>query len=244
MRRFKGVFFDFHGTILLSPDIDGAWENWARAFYSRMKGFGLCLSREGFNVFLKDLFNKPEPEFKEKGMSLFERRVNELCDELGVQVSRPEAKEMIEEIINVWYHDMYIEPQTTSILTELKKRYKIAIITNWEHTPRFYMVLNEMGLDGIFDEIIVSDEVGVSKPDPRIFNIALERTGLEPEEVAYIGDGEIDVLSSMNAGVKPILIKRPGSQGNWFYGSEDTSQNIKSDCVTIIESLEELLHIF
>jgi putative hydrolase of the HAD superfamily len=151
---------------------------------------------------------------------------------------------MIEDIISVWHQGMYIDPQTLRVLNELKTRCKIALITNWEYTPRIYMLLDKLGLDGFFDEVIISDEVGVSKPDPRILHIALKRTGLEAEEVAYVGDGEVDVVCSRNAGVKPILIKRPKYSGNWFYGLRYSDNNLKRDCVAVIESLDELLNLY
>ena len=53
--------------------------------------------------------------------------------------------------------------------------------------------------------------MGVEKPDPRIFQIALERAGLEPSEAAYVGDlYSIDVLGARAAGLHAVLMD-PGA---------------------------------
>ncbi|HET9730190.1 MAG TPA: HAD family hydrolase [Acidimicrobiia bacterium] len=55
--------------------------------------------------------------------------------------------------------------------------------------------------------IIDSGAVGVMKPDPRIFRIALEALGLEPEDVWYVGDMPgIDVVGARAAGIRPFII--------------------------------------
>ena len=42
----------------------------------------------------------------------------------------------------------------------------------------------------MFDTVVISGEVGVKKPDPAIFRIALDQTGLQPQDVAFVGDSE------------------------------------------------------
>jgi FMN phosphatase YigB (HAD superfamily) len=60
---------------------------------------------------------------------------------------------------------------------------------------------------------VISDEAGCVKPDPRIFTIALERLGLEPGEMAYVGDSPEDVQGALAVGSSPILICR-GTSGD------------------------------
>jgi FMN phosphatase YigB (HAD superfamily) len=48
-----------------------------------------------------------------------------------------------------------------------------------------------------FTAIVISGEVGIRKPDPRIFHLALQRTGLQPEEVVYVGDTEEDIAGAL-----------------------------------------------
>ena len=64
-----------------------------------------------------------------------------------------------------------------------------------------------LGLLGYFDFAYVAAEVGAWKPDPRIFDRALEITGVLPEETLYIGDNYYaDILGAKKAGIQPILL--------------------------------------
>jgi putative hydrolase of the HAD superfamily len=205
-----------------------------------MREFGMEKNKAEFDNLIQDIFNRPEPEYKHNGLSLFERRVKVLSKKLGLDISIKDIHNIAESVIDAWQEGLFLDPQAITVLEELNKKYSLALVTNWEHTPRIYTISKDLGLDSIFDEIIISDEVGVAKPDPRILTIALERTGLSPHEVCYVGDGEIDVVCSINAGVKPILIKRENARGNWFYGQLQEYGIYDSQKVTIIKKLDEL----
>jgi FMN phosphatase YigB (HAD superfamily) len=64
-------------------------------------------------------------------------------------------------------------------------------------------------LDGLIDFLLVSEGVGVSKPDPRIFTLALDRASAEARETVMIGDSwENDVLGARNVGIAAIWFNR------------------------------------
>jgi len=66
--------------------------------------------------------------------------------------------------------------------------------------------LEELGVRDLFDFVIDSAIVGISKPDVRIFQNALETSGLEPSEAVYVGDYyEVDVRGARAAGMVPVL---------------------------------------
>ena len=140
---------------------------------------------------------------------------------------------MVDHIIGVWYRDMYMDPEAQAVLEALRPRYRNALITNWDHAPwiRRWLVDSEIG--GWFEDIVISDEAGFAKPDPRIFMIALERLGLEPGEMAYVGDAPEDVRGALAVGSIPILIKR----------EESDHVDIGGDA-RVISRLSELLDIF
>ena len=80
-----------------------------------------------------------------------------------------------------------------------------AVISNSNGT--IAAILDTFGLGRHLDFVIDSSRVGVEKPDPRIFRIALERARLKPEQVAYIGDlYSIDVLGARAAGLHSVLV--------------------------------------
>jgi len=95
---------------------------------------------------------------------------------------------------------------------------------------RVRALLERAGLAPFLEVVIDSSEVGVEKPDHRIFLAATERFGTAPSACAYVGDiYEIDVLGARAAGLHPVLI-----------GSGDVPE---SDPVDRAASLPEL-HAF
>lgn len=84
---------------------------------------------------------------------------------------------------------------------------RLAVISNAE--GRVAEDLAIAGLAHHFETIVDSHRVGVAKPDPRIFALALERMGAAPGESVYIGDlYHIDVLGARRAGMRAVLLDR------------------------------------
>jgi putative hydrolase of the HAD superfamily len=242
MDRIRGVFFDLHGTLLLSDDVDAAWERWVRAFHREMTLRGATATLDEFKKHLETLFNAPEPKYRGPSMTLFMRRVKALGHSLGADIPPEEIRPMVDSIIRVWHDGMYLDHDATKVLETLRRRYKVGLVTNWEHAPRIHELLAELGIETLFDVVVVSDEHGAAKPDPAIFHEALSRTGVAPAEAVYVGDMDVDVAGSINAGMHPVLIKR-SDQGNWASYSYDEGTGVSLDAVTRISRLSELLGV-
>lgn len=100
----------------------------------------------------------------------------------------------------------------TPTLERLKEdHYILGLISN--APPDTVEVIRSLGLPRYLSIIVVSGVVGVSKPNPEIFRIALREAGVEPAESAHVGDiYEADVLGAQNAGMKGLLIDRDDMQ--------------------------------
>lgn len=82
---------------------------------------------------------------------------------------------------------------------------RLGVISNAD--GRVDRLLERAGLLPFFELVLDSAVVGVEKPDPRIFHIALEETGLRPEETLYVGDlYHVDVLGARSAGMRAVLV--------------------------------------
>jgi len=80
-----------------------------------------------------------------------------------------------------------------------------------------HALLKQAGLGADLDFVIDSAVVGVEKPDPRIFELAVRQAGVAAREAAYVGDlYSVDVLGSRAAGLRPILLDPRG-----FWGPRD-----------------------
>jgi putative hydrolase of the HAD superfamily len=99
-----------------------------------------------------------------------------------------------------------VRPGTMEALERLKSAgFRLAIVSNAE--GQIDSDARRYGLHPFFDVIIDSHVVGVAKPDPRIFHIALERLGVAPDEARFAGDiYSIDILGARAAGIEAALI--------------------------------------
>ena len=96
-------------------------------------------------------------------------------------------------------------------LDALRERgYKLGLITNGEHTLQMKKI-EMLGLDNIFDEIIISRDFGTYKPDRLLFDKMGELLGCKPSEMLYVGDHPLnDVDGSRKAGYTPVWVRTSG----------------------------------
>ena len=82
---------------------------------------------------------------------------------------------------------------------------QIGLISNWDYSCR--TVLSDNHLEQFLDPIIISSEVGIEKPDPSIFEKALNAAGADPKTSLYVGDNYYDdVIGTQKVGMKCLLI--------------------------------------
>jgi putative hydrolase of the HAD superfamily len=118
---------------------------------------------------------------------------------------------------------------SVGVLTALRQRYTLGVISNFYGNVA--TLCQECGLAALCDVIIDSAQVGVSKPEQRIFTLALEQLGRAPHTVAYVGDSfERDVLGAKAAGLHTI----------WLCGLEPRPCPDPSVVDATISTLEEL----
>lgn len=97
-----------------------------------------------------------------------------------------------------------IDQNTSHFLNQIKRHFKIGIITNGSTHRQKAKIINT-NLNNYFDTIIISEEVGLSKPDKRIFELALNKLNVQPEDVLFIGDDlEKDIAGPQNANIKGV----------------------------------------
>ncbi len=91
---------------------------------------------------------------------------------------------------------------------------ELGVISNFE--PWLEALLSRLGLTDYFPVRVISGLEGVEKPDPAIFRLALERSGLAAHEVVYVGDvPDFDVQPAAELGMFPVLIDRRMRHGDF-----------------------------
>lgn len=84
---------------------------------------------------------------------------------------------------------------------------QLGIISNWDR--RLSSLLEGVGLSAYLSTVVSSADVGMHKPDPRIFAHACEQLGVKPSESAHVGDHHYaDIAGATAAGMVPVLIDR------------------------------------
>lgn len=105
---------------------------------------------------------------------------------------------------NHFPHCFSINQHTINIVNTIKMQVKVAIITNGSTQRQKAKIINT-NINSCFDTIIISEEVGFSKPEKRIFELALNKLNVQPETVLYVGDDlEKDIQGCQNANIKGI----------------------------------------
>jgi putative hydrolase of the HAD superfamily len=100
-------------------------------------------------------------------------------------------------------------PQHADLLAELHGRFRLGLCSNFSHSATALAILAESGLDGHFDAIAISEEIGFRKPRSEIFEVTLERLGVGADEALHVGDNlHADVQGAAAAGIASVWITR------------------------------------
>ncbi|MHA1269682.1 MAG: TIGR02253 family HAD-type hydrolase [Candidatus Helarchaeota archaeon] len=127
----------------------------------------------------------------------------------------PPPKMFVQAAVNA-YHDIkftYIKPfdDVIPFFKEIKKKYKsikIAVLTDGLPDKQYEKILR-LKIHPYLNDIIISDEVGVRKPNPEIYKLALGRLNIKANETIYIGDHyETDILPAKKIGIHTVFIHR------------------------------------
>jgi len=110
-----------------------------------------------------------------------------------------------------------------ALLQALKPAFKIGIVTN-NRTAEQQEKLRHLGMGELVDALITSEDVGVLKPDPRIYQVALARLGARPAETVMVGDNwQADVVGALAMGIRPLWLNRTGAARPLAHVAEITS---------------------
>jgi HAD superfamily hydrolase (TIGR01509 family) len=107
---------------------------------------------------------------------------------------------------------MEFPKENRTALDALRSRYRMAVLSNFDHGPTVEAALAGFGIRDRFDVVVVSADVGWRKPHPEIFRETLRRMGVSPDQAVFVGDTpEADVLGPQGVGMDVIWINRGNS---------------------------------
>jgi putative hydrolase of the HAD superfamily len=113
--------------------------------------------------------------------------------------------DVLEHIVHLdhsaYSNSLTVTPEVMSALEDLRVRgYRMGLVSNLSLRPTLVREdLDRLGLARFLDATVFSSEIGFRKPDPRIFQTALERLGSDPAETVFVGDRLLDDISGAHA---------------------------------------------
>lgn len=138
-------------------------------------------------------------------------RMDGLFGLYGQSLTKTEADRLFDTFLETYEQNWETFPDVLSCLNKLADAgYRLGIISNGNMNQQIQK-LQALKLRGYFSVVVASGEIHISKPDPRIFQEACRRGGVELSECIYIGDSyETDAVGSKAAGMKGIWLNRDG----------------------------------
>ena len=92
------------------------------------------------------------------------------------------------------------------LLDNLRGRYQLGVVSNGNTYP------GRVGLGGIFSFVILAQDCGIAKPDPRIFELALNKCGRSAAQAIHVGDSlQSDVLGANGCGIRSVWLNADGA---------------------------------
>jgi putative hydrolase of the HAD superfamily len=137
------------------------------------------------------------------------RRLERLLADMKRELPKDELAELVRR-----HEEMELDvrpdlaPGVREALHALRDRYRLGVISDTIFSPgrTLRRILREEGLLDLFEAFAFSDEVGASKPDPKMFDAAADQLGIKPEQMLHVGDREKnDIEGPQAVGARAIL---------------------------------------
>ena len=100
-----------------------------------------------------------------------------------------------------------VDTDLVDFIRSLRPRYKTGVISNAWPDLRDYLV--EKRVEDAFDALVISAEVGIMKPEPEIYQLALDKLGVSAREAAFVDDTPLNVEAARALGMHGILFREP-----------------------------------
>lgn len=112
------------------------------------------------------------------------------------------------EVASAFWSGDALDTDLIAYLRRLRPRYRTALLSNaWDDLRN--ALRHQWNIEDAFDEVIISAEVGLAKPDPRIYQLALMRLGVMPNQAVFVDDFVENVIAARSVGMQAIHFRDP-----------------------------------
>ena len=214
MKNIKAIIFDAYGTLF---DVNSAAEKCKDKIGDKWESFANYWRTTQLEyTWLRSLMNRHKTFWQ-----VTEDSLNKSMKAFKIDPS------MKNELLNL-YKKLSTFSEVPEVLKNLKeKNYKLAILSNG--TPSLLKELVKSNcLDNIFDDIFSIEEVGIYKPDSKVYDIPIAKYKIQKDEVAFLSANTWDVSGGGNYGYSSIWVNRNNNIfDNLDYKPKEEVKNLK-----------------
>ena len=210
--KYKAIFFDVGDTLLEN------FPSESQIYIDRIKGLGFEINEQVATVITKVIATASQEQIiKEQNGAV--RMPDEdfiaMIDKAVLSCVDAKAKnfDLLEKLrgVPLPQQELRVIPGTIEVLKSIKDAgFRLGIVSN--HRVWLPDYLSKIGLSIFFETIVVSDIVGVEKPNIQIMAIALNNLALNASDCLYVGDHPFDVLCAKDAGMDCAWLATPDSR--------------------------------
>ena len=149
----NGIFFDLYGTLLVYGNMNVAWSDWLSEFHGQLRLHGLTRSIESFAKTCDRFFGKNEPTPRQRNLTVFEQRIQNLCFDLRLSLTSEDIKAIANRVADAWQKHIPLDSEALHVLRTLRCSKKLALVSNFDHPPHVHAVLSELSLTDFFHNL-------------------------------------------------------------------------------------------
>ncbi len=193
MSKFKAIVFDAYGTLF---DVNSAAEKCKDRIGDKWVSFAHYWRTTQLEYTWLRTLMKRHKDF----WQITEDSLDKSMKTFDIDSS------MRNELLNL-YRKLSTYTEVKEVLIKLKKKYKLSILSNG--TPDLLNnLVNSNDLKNIFEDIFSIEEVGVYKPDKKVYDLPTKKYGVKKEDIVFLSSNTWDVSGGGNYGYNAIWVNR------------------------------------
>ncbi len=156
---------------------------------------------ERYRIPLETIYSQVFDSFTAQRAALGELTIEQHWQAVSAALGLP--PEDLPEFRQLFWAADALDQELVEFIRTLRPRYKVGLLSNaWDDLRQ--VLHDRWGIDDLFDELIISAEVGLVKPDRRIYKLAVSRLGVQPSEAVFVDDMPGNVTGAQAAGLFAI----------------------------------------
>lgn len=198
---FRAVFFDAGGVLLYVPQL------WPARMAAALREFGHMVTPEEVSEARAGVQLPPWPKTLEEEKQFWPVVYSATLSGLAIPEPHPRHEEIHSKVW--WVHHARLFDDAIPALDAVRNRgVRLGLISN--ASPSMEIVLEHLGIKSYFETAVISDMLGILKPDPRIFEHALGAMGVDAAEAVFVDDIPENVNAARDLGMSALLLDREG----------------------------------